>query len=186
MSKYRKKPVVIEAITFQELVEYGIENGGNVVNGMPWSFEYKGHAITQENEECYLIPTLEGTHNMTPKDMLITGVVGEIYPCKIDIFEATYEKEGQKLSFLQRLEDEEANLGSKIYGLSKALAEDGFHEKVGAYQYDLLSVQHSAMLAYRKVLIMRIENIRRQSETKSITSEVGPGDVDQKSPSEKA
>ncbi len=92
MSKYRKKPVVIDAITFQELVEYGRSNGANIVGGMPWSFEYNGHPITHENDECYLIPTLEGTHNFTPLDMLITGVKGEIYPCKIDIFEATYEK----------------------------------------------------------------------------------------------
>ena len=92
MGQYRKKPVVIEAITFYELVEYGKANGGNVVNGVPWSFEYKGHPITHENDECYLIPTLEGTHNMTPQDMLITGVKGEIYPCKLDIFAATYEE----------------------------------------------------------------------------------------------
>ena len=49
---------------------------------MPWSFKYNGHPVTHENNECYLIPTLEGTHNFTPQDMLITGVNGEIYPCK--------------------------------------------------------------------------------------------------------
>jgi hypothetical protein len=91
MAKYRKKPVEIEAITFDELVQYGKDNGGNIVNGMPWSFNYNGHPITHENDNCYLIPTLEGTHNMTPNDMLITGVQGEIYPCKLDIFNATYE-----------------------------------------------------------------------------------------------
>lgn len=89
--KYRKKPVIIEAITFHELVEYGRNNGGNIVNDMPWSFNYEGHPITHENDECYLIPTLEGDMKMTPSHMLITGVNGEIYPCKIDIFEKTYE-----------------------------------------------------------------------------------------------
>jgi len=89
--KFRKKPVVIEAITFDELVKHGLENGANVVNDMPWSWDYNGHAISHENDECYLIPTLEGTMKMTPNDMLITGVKGEIYPCKKDIFEATYE-----------------------------------------------------------------------------------------------
>jgi hypothetical protein len=91
MPKFRKKPVVIEAITFQEFIEYGRSNGANIVGGMPWSFNYNGHPVTHENDECYLIPTLEGTHNFTPQDMLITGVNGEIYPCKIDIFEKTYE-----------------------------------------------------------------------------------------------
>ena len=91
MSKFRKKPVEIEAITFDELIQYGRDNGATIFDGMPWSFEYKGHPITHENDECYLIPTLEGIHNMTPQDMLITGVKGEIYPCKIDIFNETYD-----------------------------------------------------------------------------------------------
>lgn len=91
MSKFKKKPIVIEAITFDELVAHGKANSDNIVNEMPWSFDYKGHPITHENDQSYIIPTLEGLHNMTPKDMLITGIKGEIYPCKIDIFEATYD-----------------------------------------------------------------------------------------------
>jgi len=39
----------------------------------------------------WAIPTLEGTMRFTPEDTLITGVKGEIYPCKPDIFAATYE-----------------------------------------------------------------------------------------------
>jgi len=89
--KFCKKPVVIEAITFDELVAHGIALSGNVINGMPWSFTYNGHAITHENDDCYLIPTLEGTMKMMRGDMLITGVKGEIYPCKGDIFAMTYE-----------------------------------------------------------------------------------------------
>ncbi len=90
MSKFKKKPVVVEAITFKELVAHGRTQTKDT-NGMPWSFDYCGHPITHENDECYLIPTLEGTMNFTPSDMLITGVQGEIYPCKLDIFQATYE-----------------------------------------------------------------------------------------------
>jgi len=91
MAKFRKKPVVIEAITFNQFIEYGKKNGGNIVNGMPWSFLYNGHPVTHETDTRYIIPTLEGSHNFTPEDMLITGVNGEIYPCKIEIFEKTYE-----------------------------------------------------------------------------------------------
>ena len=87
MAKYRRKPVVVEAITFDEFIQYGREHGANIVCNMPWSFYYNDHSVTHENDERYLIPTLEGTHNFTPQDMLITGVNGEIYPCKIDIFE---------------------------------------------------------------------------------------------------
>jgi hypothetical protein len=89
--KFRKKPVVIEAITFDELVEYGKANGANIVNGMPWSFQYAGQPITHENDDCYLIPTLEGTMRFERGAMLITGVKGEVYPCARDIFDATYE-----------------------------------------------------------------------------------------------
>jgi len=67
--KYRKKPVVIEAITFDELVRHGIDSGGNIVRGMPWSFQYQGHPITHENDDCYLIPTLEGTMKIGRDDM---------------------------------------------------------------------------------------------------------------------
>jgi hypothetical protein len=90
--KFRKKPVVIEAITFDEFVEYGRANcKTSLVRGMPWVFDYQGHRVTHENDNCYLIPTIEGTMRFERGSMLITGVIGEIYPCKIDIFEATYE-----------------------------------------------------------------------------------------------
>lgn len=89
--KVRKKSVVIEAITFDELVAHGKASGAGLVNGMPWSFEYRRHQITRKNDQCYLIPTIEGMMRMTPTDMLITGVEGEIYPCDLDIFAATYE-----------------------------------------------------------------------------------------------
>lgn len=87
MAKFRKKPVVIEAITFEEFVAFAKET----TQEPHWHIPYQGVNITQENEERYIIPTLEGNHNFTPEDMLITGVQGEIYPCKKDIFEATYE-----------------------------------------------------------------------------------------------
>lgn len=91
MPKFRKKPVIIEAITFDELVNYGVKCDVTLINGYPWSFEYKGQSITHENDNCYLIPTLEGTMRFERGDMLITGVNGEIYPCKMDIFEKTYD-----------------------------------------------------------------------------------------------
>lgn len=92
---YQKKPVVVEAITFDEFVALGIawyeERGRPLPDRMPWSFKYRGHPVTHETDTLYLIPTLEGTMSFTPDDMLITGVKGEIYPCKKDIFAATYE-----------------------------------------------------------------------------------------------
>lgn len=104
MARFRKKQVTINAITFDQLVAYGRAAGANIVNGMPWSFDFHTsyvdedgtrrhlqHPITHENDDCYLIPTLEGTMRLNRGDMLITGARGEIYPCKPDIFAATYE-----------------------------------------------------------------------------------------------
>ena len=112
--KYRKKPVVIEAITFDEFVEYGRQHTDNIVDGKPWSFEYNGWAVTHETDTCYLIPTLEGTHNFTPEDMLITGVKGEIYPCKKDIFEKTYEAEIDKNGMTFDMALERMKQGTKV------------------------------------------------------------------------
>ena len=93
MTKYRKKPVVVEAITFDELVAHGRTQTGDT-NGMPWSFDYAGHLITHENDDCYLIPTDEGSMAFKRGDMLIIGTEGEVYPCKPDAFAATYDVAG--------------------------------------------------------------------------------------------
>lgn len=87
MAKFRKRPVVIEAITFNEFVEYGLAHSENTVDGIPWSFYYKGQPVTHENDDCYLISTTQFKRG----DMLVTDETGEIYPCRSDIFEATYE-----------------------------------------------------------------------------------------------
>jgi hypothetical protein len=78
--KFRKKPVVIEAVRWDgsngayEAVKALDENGAV-------SFEHGGLHIT----------TLEGTMHADIRDWIIKGVKGELYPCKPDIFEATYE-----------------------------------------------------------------------------------------------
>ena len=93
--KYRTKTVVIEAVTFDEFVKQGIAVGGNVVNGMPWSFNYSGQAITHDltddDDDCYLIPTLEGEKVFTRNDILIICHNGELSLCRLVIFEKTYE-----------------------------------------------------------------------------------------------
>lgn len=89
MARYRKKPVVIEAITFDELVEYE-KSLHNPWRDPPWWFYYNDHVVQHARGDCYVITTPEGVSEMTPADMLITGVQGEIYPCKRDIFDQTY------------------------------------------------------------------------------------------------
>jgi len=76
--KYRKKPVVVEAMQFWI----------NTPDGWPLGV-YKDST----SPTGYMIDTLEGSHQVTEGDFIITGVKGECYPCKPDIFELTYEKE---------------------------------------------------------------------------------------------
>ena len=90
--KYRKKPVVIEAvqwtgINLEEIkafvgkdLQYDIiDTAWEVGKGAP-------HILMK-------IHTLEGDHECTKGDFIIKGVKGEFYPCKPDIFEKTYEAE---------------------------------------------------------------------------------------------
>ena len=81
MSKYRKKPVVIEARQYldaQDVQELADWCGGKVVVEDGW-------------ETIININTLEGVMTVKEGDYIIQGVKGEFYPCKPDIFEETYE-----------------------------------------------------------------------------------------------
>lgn len=85
MGEYRKKPVVIEAVQFtgsRESFEDLIHQQG----GITGNWFYDG-----EKYKSFLIYTLEGPMTVSLNDWVIKGVKGEFYPCKPDIFEATYE-----------------------------------------------------------------------------------------------
>ena len=91
MSLYRKKSELVEAITFDELVEYGKKNGGNIVSGMPWSFTYMGRAITHENDNCYLVCLPRGTGRFERGEVLVTEANGAMNSYKADEFAAKFE-----------------------------------------------------------------------------------------------
>ena len=84
--KYRKKPVVIEAFKY-------IGNLYNVPQLAVEAFEKKFlfYGIDGARDELHIM-TLEGVHHVSIGDYIIRGVAGEIYPCKPDIFELTYEE----------------------------------------------------------------------------------------------
>lgn len=89
MAFYRKKPVVIEAFKWT--------GGPDQTEDPEWvcdairagdvRFKHEGTP-----EVVLLIDTLEGTHIANQGDWIIRGVKGELYPCKPDIFEMTYEE----------------------------------------------------------------------------------------------
>lgn len=108
--KFRKKPVVIEASVWERNGDHPLDNvfrpfedtgkipteprEGAIVR----YFRHPQVAETKQCKHCGLImhyhgwiDTLEGGHTMCPGDFVITGIKGELYPCKPDIFNATYE-----------------------------------------------------------------------------------------------
>lgn len=80
--KYRKKPIVIDAIKW---------DGTNVLVWID-QFPESRHFLQIENAQEITIKTLEGNMTARQGDYIIRGIKGELYPCKADIFEATYEK----------------------------------------------------------------------------------------------
>jgi hypothetical protein len=85
---FRKKPVVIQAMLMPEHANadtaeqfFAIKNwiGDSVIQ---WSFGY---------ETYIFVGMLEGSHRASLGDWIIQNVKGEFYPCKPDIFEATYD-----------------------------------------------------------------------------------------------
>lgn len=88
MSYWRKKPVVIEAFRWT--------GGPDQTEDPEWIVEaIKAGTVRFQDSGtpnvAMLIDTLEGTHRADQGDWIIKGVKGELYPCKPDIFVATYD-----------------------------------------------------------------------------------------------
>lgn len=81
VKKYKKKPVIIEAVRW---------TGSNFAEIK----RFMGDTVIAFNEESFKlsVKTLEGVITASPYDYIIKGVQGEFYPCKPDIFEETYEE----------------------------------------------------------------------------------------------
>lgn len=82
--KFRKKPVVIEAIQFT-----GYSSFAQMMN--TWMGPFDSVVDGNGDKENFFIETLEGDPCVTRGDWVIKGIKGEFYPCKSDIFEMTYE-----------------------------------------------------------------------------------------------
>ena len=81
MAKFRKKPIVIEAVQW-------------VGNEDEMPIPPVDHRMLRQRGKLnrrWQLKTLEGWYTLTPNDWIITGIQNELYPCKPDIFDATYE-----------------------------------------------------------------------------------------------
>ena len=95
MGRYRKKPVVIEALLWPSDIKFWPEWLRDAMDKpfrAPTSFQLRGDGSYAQ------IVTLEGTMVVDPGDWIIRGVNGELYPCKPDIFEATYERVEEEIA----------------------------------------------------------------------------------------
>jgi hypothetical protein len=82
VSQYRKRPVVIEAVQW----------GGDNINEIWDAFGASCiHGPTEINPDSLVITTLEGDMRAPKGWWVIKGVLGELYPCAPDVFDATYE-----------------------------------------------------------------------------------------------
>lgn len=100
--RFRKKPVEVEAMQWdgtcasvREICEWARSHPDPLAPDEPWvdyTYQRSGDGELVVNEvQCH---TLEGPLNVSAGDWIINGVAGEFYPCKPDIFEATYEPVG--------------------------------------------------------------------------------------------
>ena len=83
LSKYRKIPVVVDAVQFDST---------KVITACEFWPEIKIFSENKNNKVYGLIHTLEGDMIVSNKDYIIKGINGEFYPCKPDIFKKTYEE----------------------------------------------------------------------------------------------
>lgn len=91
MGRFRKRPVVIDAIQWQPDMDLPAPFDQAVID------KRVGHIISKDHRadtpfDWWAIHTLEGEMRIEPGEWLICGVKGEFYACKADIFEATYEE----------------------------------------------------------------------------------------------
>jgi len=86
MAKYRKKPAVIDAIQFQ-----GFTDGPDYLPKYILDFVGESSGVLINRKGDLVIATLEGDMVVSKGDYIIRGILGELYPCKPNIFEKTYD-----------------------------------------------------------------------------------------------
>lgn len=155
--KYKKKPVVIEAMQFKNdepdtIIEIQEFMGGG---------EVRVSYVNPDNP-VIKIETLEGVMDAAIGDFIIRGVKGEYYPCKPDIFEQTYEKEIGKSEKIRIESDGQTAIiyldGEKISG---TLLDFSFHG----------DVEHGIHIKWDGIMQKKDENGRSYVENDEVATE---------------
>jgi hypothetical protein len=172
--QYRKKPVVVEA--FQMTPEQRKDKWGwpewlhQAWNKQPsevGSVFWTGMGLPGDN--TIFVNTVEGVMSVAVDDYIIRGVAGELYACKPEIFEQTYEpasQESKAEDFRQRLDAERVELADRFHRLTEFINGVGYH-RLPVDQRELLCMQRDAMNLYLTILDRRIALLIRQDAAES-------------------
>lgn len=152
MRQYRKKPVVIDAILMPADGHGYSAELRQLIDTNGWVYDEKG--IT--------IETLEGDHLARYGDWIIRGIKGEAYPCKPDIFDATYDAVEDVSLYQcppheQRVAEELADLSVKRDNLDAFLDSEKARE-LSAVDRRALLMQSGIMAQYVAILQRRIDS----------------------------
>lgn len=88
MSRYRKKPVEVDAVKVVDVLAW---LHGQAQSVETWVGDAHANGLIMASGNSLFVYSLEGRMTGRAEDWLIRGVAGELYPCKPDIFAATYE-----------------------------------------------------------------------------------------------
>ena len=149
IANFTKKPVTIQAIQFADDADT-IRNISAFINAeepLVFGWDNDGKAIMK-------ISTLEGVMTANEGDWIIKGVKGEFYPCKPDIFDATYIKSDTNSA--ERLLTETRETADRLNKLNAFMATDAF-PKLTREDKDLLYSQQRVMSEYVQILGKRLE-----------------------------
>jgi hypothetical protein len=137
--KFRKKPVEIEAVQWD-----GTATGATPIIDWVLATGERSARYDDEHEPVLQIDTLEGTMRASAGDWIIRGVKGEFYPCKPDIFEATYEPVtgGPDVRYLVSftIAVEAEGVQDLVDHLAAAVQHDGLRDAIGSTNTDYFTV----------------------------------------------
>lgn len=103
-------------ITFHDFVEYGRKSGGNIVNGMPWSFSFDGIPVTHETDTCYLLCRHPNDLRIKPNTVLIKFADGSY---SVQDKDTTFKD----YPFLRRIDAPQPSASAEIARLKSELEE---------------------------------------------------------------
>jgi hypothetical protein len=152
MSKFRKKPIVIEATQWWKNGDHPDDGDETYLDTGGFEHRCEGRVVRyfrhpdvpgdRECSQCVAtmhvhgwIDTLEGGHTVCPGDWIITGVKGERYPCKPDIFAATYEPATSADEIDAEIEEWRSAFVDRLLSSEIAFAREGEDKRLPEWCY---------------------------------------------------